>query len=289
MADALITTLDRDQPRGSGFDVPLGSQRQGPLRRYATLVHTLAVTDFKQRYAGSALGYFWTVSKPLMLFGILYTVFSHVLRVGADIPHYPSLLLVGIVLWGYFSEATSIAVIVLVQRADMLRKASFPRSALPVAVNVTALMVMSFNFLAVIVLVLWNGLHPNVGWIALPFLVMELTVLALGTSLVLSAAYVRMRDIGQIWQVVLQMIFYLTPIIYPIELVPVDWRVWFMFNPIAQIIQDTRASLLGDLTTASTSILGPKLLVVPFLVVLLVFVGGIAFYRQGAEHMAEHV
>lgn len=227
-----------------------------------------------------------------MLFGVMYVVFSRMLRFGEGIPHYPIVLLFGIMLWGLFSEATSGSVAVLVARADMLRKASFPRSVLPVSVVLTSMLVFVFNLVALVVFVVLAGAPPRLEWLVLPLLFAELGIFTIGVSLLLSGLYVYMRDIGQLWQVLLQLMFYATPIIYPLELLEDNGvsdaaRAFLLCSPMAQIVQDARWALVGGTDPAAATLGG--LTPVPFAIVALVVAAGLATYRRYAARMAEHV
>ncbi|MCW2956284.1 MAG: type transporter, partial [Thermoleophilia bacterium] len=134
---------------------------QHSARQAVSLTRVLAGSEFKLRYAGSALGFFWSVAKPMALFGILYFAFSYVLKFGEGVDRYPQQLLVAIVLWTFFAEATAASTQVLVARADMIRKISFPRIVLPLAVSGTAALTMLFNLAAVLVLCAVSGIYPT--------------------------------------------------------------------------------------------------------------------------------
>lgn len=259
------------------------------LRRSISLTSTLAVTDFKLRYAGSVLGYFWSVCKPLMLFGVLYLVFTHALKFGEGVPYFPLQLLLAIVLWAFFSEATGAAVNVLVLRADMVRKIAFPRIVLPISVGMTALLAMLFNLIAVLVYVLISELPTSWQWLWIPPLLVELGLFTLGVSLILSSLYVRFRDIGQLWQVGLQMLFYATPIIYPIQLIKdTHLKRVMLANPLAQIVNDARHCLVNIDTSSTAELLGPWIWV-PFTIVAVVVLAGVLLYRALTPRMAEYL
>lgn len=269
------------------------SGQRAATARYLTLLRTLTLAEFKLRYAHSSLGYFWAVSKPLMLFGVMYVVFSEMLRFGEGIPFYPVVLLLGIMLWGLFSESTSGAVVVLVARADMLRKASFPRSVLPVSVVMTSMLVFVFNLVALFVFVALAGVPPRWEWLWLLPLLAELGLLTIGASLLLSGLYVYMRDIGQLWTVVLQLMFYATPIIYPLELLRQNGvselvQALLLCSPMAQIVQDARWALVGGVARPAADIQG-ALAPVPFAVVALLLGAGLFAYRRYSGRLAEHV
>lgn len=206
-----VATIDRN----------MRVQHQGPsafgssLRRFAELTLTLARTDFKLRYFGSALGYFWQLIRPLLFFGVIYVFFTEVLHVGKNIPHYGVNLLTGIVLWTFFAEATGNAVVSLVSREAMLRKVRFPRLAVPIGTSLTSLFNLCMNSIAVIVFALVNGVNPSWTWLEMIPVAGGFLVLALGFGMLLSALYVRFRDIQPIWEVMSQVLFYATPIMYP--------------------------------------------------------------------------
>src|SRR5680860_1237702 len=211
----------------------------------------LAVTDFKLRYFGSVLGYFWTLARPLMLFSVLYFVFSQVFDVG-DIAHYPVYLLTSIVLFMYFSETTAGGVQSMINRENLLRKMHFPRIAIPISVSLSALFNLALNLIAVLVFAVISGVEPRWSWIQFPFLVLALTLLAIGFAMLLSVLYVRFRDIQPIWDVVLQVTFYASPILYVITMLPGGFqREMMAANPLAPILTQMRHAVLDP--TAPTA------------------------------------
>jgi ABC-2 type transport system permease protein len=259
------------------------------LRYFVTLTRTLAWSEFKLRYAGSALGYFWSVSKPLLLFGVLYLIFTRVLRFGEGIEHYPVMLLLAIVLWSFFTETTSASTTVLVGRADLLRKISFPRIALPVSISATSVLVMFFNLTAVTVFLVINGVEPRLSWLLFPLLLIELYAVTLGVALLLSVFYVSFRDLGQIWELGVQMLFYATPIIYPLALVPEDYRGFVMLNPVAQIIQQSREVLVGPQSGTFGAALPGWQGALPFVIAVVIVTLGLVLFRRRAPYIAERV
>jgi ABC-2 type transport system permease protein len=186
----------------------------GSTRRFAELTLTLARTEFKLRYFGSALGYVWSLMRPLLFFGVIYVFFTQIINVGKGVPHYGVYLLTGIVLWNYFAEATTGAVTCLVAREGMLRKVRFPRMAVPLAVSLTATFNLGMNLIAVFVFALANGIAPAWSWLELIPIVLGFIILATGVGMLLSALYVRYRDVGPIWEVLAQILFYCSPIMY---------------------------------------------------------------------------
>ena len=182
-------------------------------RRFASLTFMLAATDFKLRWFGSALGYVWTLMRPLLLFGVLYVVFTEVVKFGEGVKNYPVYLLAAIVLFTYFNETTSRGVTSLVDRDNLLRKIRFPRLVIPLAVALHSLFNLGLNMIVVFVFVAAAGIEPNVDWLQLPLLVGMIVVLATGVTMMLSALYVRFRDVEPIWEVALELLFSASPVI----------------------------------------------------------------------------
>jgi ABC-2 type transport system permease protein len=183
-------------------------------RRFIELTMTLARTEFKLRYFGSVLGYVWSLVRPLLFFGVLYVFFVEILQISHGVPHFGSYLLTGIVLWNYFSEATSGCVNCLVQREGLLRKMRFPRMVIPLSVSLTAIFNLSLNFIVIVVYALLDGVTPTARWLEMIPIALGFVVFATGLGMLLSALYVRFRDVDPIWSVGVQAWFYASPIMY---------------------------------------------------------------------------
>jgi ABC-2 type transport system permease protein len=175
---------------------------------------TMARTEFKLRYFGSVLGYLWSLMRPLLFFGVLYLFFTQVVRFGKGIPHYGVYLLTGVVFWNYVSEATGNAVNCLVTREGLLRKVRFPRMVVPLSVSLTATFNLAMNSIAVLVFALASGVTPTLNWLQMPVIALGFIVMATGIAMLLSALYVRFRDVAPIWEVALQVWFYTSPIMF---------------------------------------------------------------------------
>jgi ABC-2 type transport system permease protein len=260
------------------------------LRRFVGLTITLAVTDFKLRFFGSALGYLWTLVRPLMLFGVLYVVFTEVVKFGGGVDHYPVYLLTSLVLFTYFSETTSRGVISLVERENLLRKMRFPRMVIPLSVALHALFNLGLNLIVVFIFILGSGIEPRVEWLELVPLVALMVAFASGVTMLVSALYVRYRDVQPIWEVVLQMLFYASPIIYVASAYPDSVENLAMANPIAAIATQARHALIDpDAPTAAATIGGTVWLLVPLGVVALVSVLGFWVFTREAPRIAEEL
>ena len=221
-------------------DVRGPSALGGGLRRALELLFLIAVTDFKRTYFGTVLGYLWSLDRPLMLFGVLLAVFTQVFRVGSQVPHYPVLLLLNVVLFGFFSEATTTAVTSIVNQESVVRKTQFPRLVIPLAVVLTSLFNLALNLVVVFVFVLAFGVGPHWTWLLFPVVLALLLVLTVAVSMLVASLYPRFRDMAIIWTVLSTVLFYGTPVLYPIDVVPDTLRDIIMLNPLAPIFEAAR-------------------------------------------------
>lgn len=257
--------------------------------RNRAILREMVSTDFKVRYQGSVLGYFWSLLKPLFLFAILYVVFTYIIPLGKDVEHYPVYLLLGIVLWNFFSEATTIGASSVVARGDLIRKISIPRYLVVIASSLSALINLGLSLLVVFIFALFNGIVPSLSWLLIIPLVAELYVLALGISFYLSAVFVRFRDVTYIWEIVLQAGFYASAIIFPLALVPEMYHKWFFMNPIVQIIQDARHAIATDTTVTIWNTINSWPLIMPFLMIVVFAVIGGLYFKKHSKYFAEDI
>jgi ABC-2 type transport system permease protein len=263
----------------------------GDFRRALSLTWMLAVTDFKLRYFGSVLGYLWTLMRPLMLFGVLYFVFTKVFAIGETVDHYPVYLLTSIVLFTYFSETTGGGVQCLMARENLLRKMHFPRIAIPISVSLSALFNLGLNLIAVLVFAIASGVEVRWSWLQFPFLVLALTLFAIGFAMLLSVLYVRFRDIEPIWDVVLQITFYASPVLYVIGMLPDSiQREMMVANPLAVILTQMRHAVLdASAPTAGYMAGGDIRLLIPAGLIVLVFCLGLWMFTREAPRIAENL
>ncbi|MEA2493051.1 MAG: type transport system permease protein [Thermoleophilaceae bacterium] len=260
--------------------------------RFFALTRTLTLTDFRLKFYGSALGYLWQLMRPLMLFGVLYFVFTHFIKFGAGVQHYPSALLMGIVLYGFISEAIANSVDSVVAREPLVRKIQFPRLVIPTSVVATSLLNLMLNLIAVFGFMLANGVRPNVRWLELPVILLAAVALAGGVAMIVSALFVRYRDVKPITDVVLQVLFYATPIFYPVEKItdlglrhPV-----MMINPFAPIVQQARHAMIDSNAPSAAAAAGGTLnLMVPVFVILGLVAVGFWIFNREAPRIAEEL
>jgi ABC-2 type transport system permease protein len=259
--------------------------------RYAIiLLRQLVKTDFKLRYQNSVLGYLWSLLKPFALFLILYVVFVKFIGVGTGMPHFPVYLLLGVVLWSYFTEVTGGSVAAIVGRGDLMRKISFPRYVVVVSGSLSALINLALNMTIVLIFAFFDKVDFGPSALFMPLIIFELFVFAIALAFFLSAAFVRFRDINHIWDVVLQGAFYATPILYLIGSIPPKAAKILMLNPVAQIIQDARYSLVTHNAQTINDIYGNSYMrVVPIGVALLILILSTRFFRKRSGYFAEEV
>ena len=261
-------------------------------KRNRVLLRELVVTDFKLRYQGSVLGYAWSLLKPLFLFAIMYVVFGVLIRLGS-IEHYAVYLLLGIILWTFFSEATNQGLGSIIGRGDLIRKISFPKYIIVLSTTISALINLTLNLVIVGVLMAMNGVEIHASIALFPLYIIELYIFALGLAFFLSALNVKYRDTSHIWEIIMQAAFYATPIIYPLTLVieksELAAKVLLM-NPVAQAIQDARYALITNETDTLSSLFGsPLFTLIPVAIVLAVFIGGVLYFRKNSKYFAENI
>ncbi len=261
-------------------------------RRFWRLAWTIAVTDFKLRFFGSVLGYLWQLMRPLMLFGIIYIVFAEILKVGGDQPFFGVALLLGIVVFQFFTDATAASVRSIVVRESLVRKVDFPRGAIPASAVLQALFNLSLNMIPVFVFLFAAGGSFMWDWYQLPLVFSMLIVFVTGLSLLLSALFVRYRDVEPIWDVVMQALFYGTPILYSISVVidkvGIEVARIMLINPLAAGIQQLRHAVIDPSYESPGQIFGATYWdLLPLGVSVFTFVLGVLYFKRSAPKIAE--
>jgi ABC-2 type transport system permease protein len=221
---------------------------------------------------------------------MMYLVFGRIFKLGATSQYYPLALLIGIVLFTFFSDATIIGMSSLVSRESLLRKLIFPRVIIPTAATLTAAMTFVVNTIVVGGFVAWNQLVPQLEWLLIIALLLELYIFVLGITLIVSTLFVHFRDIGQIWELALQLLFYASPIIYPIGYLPAWARNLAFLNPFTQVLQSIRALIIypEDVTTATTA-LGIYGRLIPIGIAFATFLIGLWLFKRQEPYFAERV
>lgn len=261
-------------------------------RRNKILLRELVVTDFKLRYQGSVLGYLWSILKPIFLFIILYIVFDKFLRLGRDIEHFPVYLLVGIVLWNFFTEATVQGLQSIVSRGDLIRKINFPKFIIVVSGTISAFINLIINTIVILVFCVINSVSISAEALLIIPLIAELYVFSLAVAFFLATLNVKYRDIGYLWEIFLQAAFYATPVIYPLQMVvkQMPWAAsWLMLNPVAQVVQDVRKVLVTQQTLQLYDLVSFPVMLTPFVAVIIVILLAVFYFRSNQRYFAESV
>jgi len=262
----------------------------GGWRRSLELLTLIAVTDFKKVYFGTALGYVWSVARPLMLFGVLLAVFTQVFRIGDQVPEYPVLLLFNIVLFGFFQEATITAVQSIVGQESVVRKTQFPRLVIPLAVVLTTLFNLGLNLIVVFAFILIWGIDPTWTWLLFPVIVLLLFVITTAVSMIVSSLFPRFRDMAIIWSVLATVLFYATPVLYPLEIVPETLRDVIQLNPLAPLFELARSWIIDPTAPGPVESAGGFApLLAPIAIYVFVCVLAVWVFRREAPYIAERL
>ena len=262
----------------------------GGRTRFFELLLLISVTEFKKTYFGTVLGYVWSLLRPLMLFAVLLFVFTKVFRLGSQVEHYPVLLLFNIVLFTFFQEATLGAVPSVVAQEGIVRKTQFPRLVIPMAIVLTALFNLLVNLVAVIAFLLAFGVYPMWSWLLFPLLLAALLILTVGVSLLLSCLYVRFRDTAIIWGVVATMLFYATPVLYPLEVVPPQYHNLILLNPLTVIFEQARVWIIDPSAPTAVEAAGGVLHLLPAAAIYIgTCVLGVWIFNRDAPRVAEEL
>jgi ABC-2 type transport system permease protein len=253
----------------------------GGWRRALDLLVLISVTEFRRTYLGTALGYLWSIARPLLLFAVLLTVFTQAFDLGDRVQQYPVLLLFNIVLFGFFQEATTQSVSSIVNQEAVVRKTQFPRLVIPLAVVLTSAFNLGVNLVVVFVFLLAYGVDPMWTWLLLPFLLAALFALTTAVATILSALFPRFRDTAIIWAVAVTALFYATPVLYPIDVLSGTLRELVSLNPLTPLFELARKWVIDP------SAPGPEVWVVPVLIFVVLCVLAVWLFNREAPRIAE--
>ncbi|MDX6642605.1 MAG: type transport system permease protein [Solirubrobacteraceae bacterium] len=263
----------------------------GEWRRFVSLTWMIAATEFRLSYFGSVLGYLWSLMRPLMLFGVLYVVFSQIIKFGGGIHNYPVLLLMNIVLFTFFIDATQASVTSVMTYENLVRKMQFPRMVIPLSTVLTASFNLAVNLIAVFVFFLANGVEPRWTWLLLPVILLPLIALAAGVAMVLSSLYPRFRDVAPIWSVLSTLLFYGSPVLYVVDVLhDKTFERLLLCNPIGSLLEQARHWLVDPTArTAVEAIGGAAWFAIPVALIVGVFALGLWVFNREAPRIAERL
>ncbi len=263
--------------------------------RYSViLLRELVITDFRLRYQGSFLGYLWSFLRPLFLFAILYTIFVIFLKIGRDIPHWPVALLLGIVMWNFFTEVTTGGLSAVTNRGGLLRKINFPKYIVVISGTISAFINLLLNMVIIAIFMVINQVELSWSMLLFPILIFELFTFGMGMAFILGTINVKFRDIKYIWEIITRGAFYASAILFPItRIAEVNLdvaKILLIINPAAQTIQDARHFLISDkIPTLHTIQDTWWLTIIPVLLSVAVFIVGALYFRSRSPYFAEDI
>jgi ABC-2 type transport system permease protein len=264
------------------------------LAYYLRVLRVVGAIDFKARYTDAALGYVWSLVKPLAYFGVLWLVFAHLLKTANLTDDFPLFLLIGLLLFIFFIDSVSAMLPSIVKEGATLRRLAFDPILIPLSASVAIVITFCLNVLVFVVFAAIERVSPRIEWLLVAPLLVELYLFIVGLGLLLSALYVRFRDIEQVWELATQLLFFAVAIFYPIGILP-DWaqKVAFL-NPFVQVMQDVRHAVFGGSSgpndvTAGDVYAGAGGRLIPILMVLFVFLGALFIFRREGRYFAERL
>lgn len=244
------------------------------LWQYRELLYFLVWRDLKVRYKQTAIGATWAILQPLMTMVIFTVIFGHFAKIPSDGLPYPIFAYTALLPWTYFASALSRSSSSVVAEAHLISKVYFPRAVLPLAGTVSGIIDFAVAFPLLLGMMIWYGIMPAWGLLALPLFLLLALATALAVGLWCSALNVRYRDVGYTIPFLTQCWMYASPVAYPVSLVPENWRFFYSLNPMAGVVEGFRWALLGKQ--------GPDFVVmaVSTVVVALLLVGGLVFFKH---------
>ena len=283
-------------PPGAGYEMKGPAALTDDPARFWHLTYNIARNEFKLRFFGSVLGYVWQLMRPLLLFGVLYVFFTKVAHVGGGPGEsfYGAQLLGSIVLFQFFSEATTGAVRSVVDRENLVRKIHFPRLVIPLSVVTLAVFNLALNLLVVLIFALAEGVRPMLSWLEIPLILALLLMLTVGIAMLVSALFVPFRDIQPIWEVVTQILFYVSPVIIPIRIVVRHiHQAWllklYMLNPLAVAFEQFRHAVISHGAPSAAAVAGWGPVIGSIAIVFVLLALGFWYFNRSAPSIAENL
>ena len=209
---------------------------------YRELIKILTISDLKVKYQSSVLGFAWSLLNPLLMMLVLYLVFSNLFKANQD--HFALYLLIGIVSWRFLAIGSSASMGAIVGKSSLVTKIYIPRQVLVMSTVLSSFIssILEFLVLVPLLIILGAGISPYI--LLFPFIHVIYFLIVYGLSLILAALYVYYRDLNQIWDVLIQIGFFLSPIVYPLSTVPPAYLKYYLLNPITALMQMYRDVLL---------------------------------------------
>jgi ABC-2 type transport system permease protein len=274
------------------YDAPRWRSLRERLGYYWRVFRVTVKVEFKLKYADSILGYMWSIARPLAYFTVIWILLGGIFGGGVQIPHYPLYLLLGIVIFTYFVDAVGLQMSCIVDGGGLLRKIWFPRLIIPLSATGTATVTFAVNVLAAVVFIAASGITPDWTWLLIVPLLGELYMFILGFGLLLAMAYTRFRDVGQLWELAAQLLFFAMPVMYSISFLGSQWQKIIILNPVAQVMQDIRRIIIGPALDPQTiaAVWGSReARIIPTMIALGTFAVGLLMFQKDSKNFAERV
>jgi ABC-2 type transport system permease protein len=248
---------------------------------YRTFFLTLVMSELRTRYKGSILGFLWTFINPLLILFVYYVVFTMVMKV--RLSNYAMFLFIGILSWNMMSSGILSSISIITRQSGLIKKIYFPRVILPLSVVSASMINYLFSLIVLIPLLLVAKLYPNINWIYLPVVFLIQMLIASGISLLLSSINVFIRDVEHVMGIIFMLLFYLTPIVYTLNMVPLNYHLLIKLNPFSDVV----------LADQSIFYYGQpphwKMLIYSFIISILVFSLGYTLFLKLNRKFAEEI
>jgi len=248
---------------------------------YRHLVKKIALSELKLRYKNSVLGLLWSLLEPLLIFIVLYFVFSYLMKLNVE--HYQLFLFLGIICWDLLEKGTTMGLYSITAKPTLIKKVYFPREVLVVGMCSTALLMVFFELAVFLLFMLVLGVIPPMTALIFPFVLLGEFIIVVGLSLALSALNVYYKDVQYIWAVLLRAGFFLTPVIYPVSIYPPQYAGLFLLNPMAQIIEASRGTVIYGIMPNIVDIL------IIYITALVALLAGYFIFMKLESRFAEEV
>ena len=246
-----------------------------------SLIRELTISEFKLRYKNSVLGFFWSLLKPLAMLTTLYIVFRIFIKINSE--QYSLFLLLGIILWNFFSESTVFGLNSIVSKRGIVKKINFKYGILIISACLVSFLSFLLNFMVFAIFLLFIKGLPSLISLFIIFPVMALFLLSLGASFALATFFIKYRDIGYLWDIILQIGFWISPIAYPIEIIPAKYLNIYMLNPLANLITISRGIVLDN------KLPNLEMILTSFITLLIILTLGYAIYKFKHRKFIEYI
>ncbi|MDK8181677.1 ABC transporter permease [Paenibacillus sp. UMB4589-SE434] len=257
----------------------INSLRQ--LYAYRQMLYSLVLTDLRTRYKGSLLGFLWTFLNPLLMLVVYSVIFSTIMRI--NIENYPMFLFIGLLSWNFFSNSIIASAGVVIRQGNLVKKIYFPRIILPLSVVGAGLVNFLLSIVILVPALYLFGLPLSVNAIYFLLILVIQTIFTIGLSFIVSSLNVYFRDLEHILTILLMVWFYLTPVLYTADMVPVQFKYLFELNPMNPIITAYHNIFYDHITPDFLS------LAIIFIIGIIMLISGSLLFQRLQKKFAEEL